>query len=66
MQPKSEWANSYRVRNEARIEILGGRGGEKSQEIPEDQAKVSGKKYSKEVTKNVRDIVTKKKKRNFQ
>ena len=27
MQPKSEWANSYRVRNEARIEILGGRGG---------------------------------------
>ena len=38
----------------------------KSQEIPEDQVKVSGKKYSKEVTKNVRDIVTKKKKRNFQ
>ena len=27
MQPKSEWANSFRVRNEARIEILGGRGG---------------------------------------
>ena len=66
MQPKSEWANSYRVRNEARIEISGGKKKKKSQEIPEDQVNVSGKKYSKEVTKNVRDIVTKKKKRNFQ